>query len=89
VEFISKSKIKICREISDLDSFTLDFLKILEKHSKYVVISGYVAISLLPNYRCLSFSPTCKLILFPYLLFEYDKMLRKRVIFINPSCFIL
>jgi len=46
VEFISKSKIKICREISDLDSFTLDFLKILEKHSKYVVISGYVAILL-------------------------------------------
>lgn len=46
MEFVSKSKIKLSREISDLDSFAFDFLKILEKYSNYVIIGGYVSILL-------------------------------------------
>lgn len=34
------------KEISNLDKFALDFLRILEKHVNYVVISGYVSIIL-------------------------------------------
>ena len=30
--------------ISKLDKFVLDFIRILEKHVKYVIVSGYVAI---------------------------------------------
>ena len=32
------------KHLSKLDKFTFDFIKILEKHAKYVIISGYVAI---------------------------------------------
>ncbi len=46
MKFINKKTIKIDREISDLDSFTLDFTKILEKNADYVIVSGYVAILL-------------------------------------------
>ena len=40
---------KDCIEIKDktlskLDRFVLDFIRILEKHEKYVIVSGYVAI---------------------------------------------
>ena len=40
------SAIEIDRELSDLDCFTLDFVNILEKHTNYVIVSGYVAILL-------------------------------------------
>ena len=46
MKFIDKKTIKIDREISDLDNFTLDFIKILEKNTDYVIVSGYVAILL-------------------------------------------
>ncbi|MFH1101834.1 MAG: hypothetical protein V1726_07350 [Methanobacteriota archaeon] len=42
----TKSKITIDREISDLDSFALEFITILNKYSRYVIVSGYVAILL-------------------------------------------
>jgi hypothetical protein len=42
----TNSKIEIDRELSDLDIFTLDFVKILEKYTNYVIVSGYVAILL-------------------------------------------
>lgn len=32
------------KELSELDKFVFDFIKIFEKHAKYVIISGYVAI---------------------------------------------
>ena len=32
------------KDLSKLDKFVFDFVKILEKHAKYVIISGYVAI---------------------------------------------
>jgi len=38
--------LEIDRELSDLDRFTLDFVKILEKHTNYVIVSGYVSILL-------------------------------------------
>lgn len=46
MEFISKNVIKIDRELSELDKFTIEFTKILQKYTKYVVISGYVSILL-------------------------------------------
>ena len=46
MEFIDKKTIKIDRELSDLDNFTLDFVKTLEKHANYVLVSGYVSILL-------------------------------------------
>lgn len=46
MEFIDKKTIKIDRELSDLDNFALDFIKILEKNFDYVIVSGYVAILL-------------------------------------------
>ena len=32
------------KQLSKLDKFVFDFIKILEKHVKFVIISGYVAI---------------------------------------------
>ena len=46
MKFTDKKTIQIDRELSDLDKFTLDFVKILKKHTKYVIVSGYVAILL-------------------------------------------
>lgn len=46
MKFIDKNTIKIDRELSDLDRFTLDFIKILEKYVEYVLVSGYVSILL-------------------------------------------
>jgi len=46
MKFIGKNRIKVCRELSDLDKFTLDFLEIFTKYDNYVIISGYVAILL-------------------------------------------
>ncbi len=46
MKFISDNEIEIDKELSELDKFTLDFLKILKKHTPYVIISGYVSILL-------------------------------------------
>ena len=46
MKFISKSVIEIDRELSDLDLFALDFIRILRKYTRYVIISGYVSILL-------------------------------------------
>lgn len=44
MKFVNKSLIKLDKVINELDKFAFDFCKILEKHLKYVVVSGYVAI---------------------------------------------
>jgi len=46
MKFIDKKTIEIDRELSELDKFTLNFIKILEKHVNYVLVSGYVSILL-------------------------------------------
>mgnify|MGYP001588482365 CR=1 FL=1 len=46
MKFLDKETIKLDRELNELDKFVLDFLKILEKHTDYVIISGYVSILL-------------------------------------------
>ena len=46
MRFINKKNIEIDRVLSDLDKFTIDFTNILKKHTKYVIVSGYVAILL-------------------------------------------
>lgn len=46
MRFISNNIIEIDRELSDLDLFTLDFVKILRKYTDYVIVSGYVSILL-------------------------------------------
>jgi len=38
------NEIIIEKYLNNLDKFVLDFLKILEKHSDYVIVSGYVSI---------------------------------------------
>jgi len=43
IEFEDK-KIIFNRHLSMIDLFVIDFVKILEKHYKYVIISGYVSI---------------------------------------------
>jgi len=45
MEFLD-NKIVVKRELSDLDIFTIDFIRLLRKHSKYVIVSGYVSILL-------------------------------------------
>lgn len=46
MKFTDKETIQIDRDQSDLDNFALDFIKILRKHTKYVIVSGYVSILL-------------------------------------------
>ncbi|MEF8849138.1 MAG: hypothetical protein V5A68_08425 [Candidatus Thermoplasmatota archaeon] len=46
MEFIYENTIVINRELSDLDKFTIDFINVLKKHTKYVIVSGYVSILL-------------------------------------------
>lgn len=46
MRFVSENVIEICRELSELDLFAIDFVKVLRKHTKYVIISGYVSIIL-------------------------------------------
>ena len=41
-----KKEITLKRELNKLDRFVLDFIKILEKHAGYVIVSGYVSILL-------------------------------------------
>lgn len=44
MEFIDENTIKLDKEINELDRFVVDFCKVLEKHTKYMIISGYVSI---------------------------------------------
>lgn len=46
MKFVNKNLIEIDRELSDLDIFTLDFIRILKKYTKYVLVNGYVSILL-------------------------------------------
>lgn len=42
---VSKNRIKLNKELNDLDTFVIDFVKILDKSKiKYVLVSGYVSI---------------------------------------------
>ena len=44
MKFIDKNTIKLDKVKTELDEFAFRFCSILEKHTKYVIISGYVAI---------------------------------------------
>ena len=44
MEFLDKNTIKLDKVESELDKLVFDFIKIFEKHAKYVIISGYVSI---------------------------------------------
>lgn len=44
MKIIDEHTILLDRELSELDLFVLDFVRVLEKHAQYVLISGYVAI---------------------------------------------
>ncbi|MBI2151919.1 hypothetical protein HYU21_04295 [Candidatus Woesearchaeota archaeon] len=44
MNFKENGIIELERELSELDQFVLDFVKVLEKHASYVIVSGYVAI---------------------------------------------
>ncbi|MFH1396326.1 MAG: hypothetical protein ABIG93_02920 [archaeon] len=46
MEFMSDKKIKLNKPLSELDKFVLKFIKIVEKYTDYVIISGYVSILL-------------------------------------------
>ncbi len=46
MKFVSKRIIELNKELSDLDLFTFDFVRILKKYSNYVIVSGYVSILL-------------------------------------------
>ena len=46
MEFIKRNTIKLDKEINELDKLVFKFIRILEKHSDYVLISGYVSILL-------------------------------------------
>lgn len=41
---ITPTEIKITRELSELDNFVLDVAELIEKYSRYVIVSGYVII---------------------------------------------
>ena len=43
---VKRREIIIDKELNNLDKFVLDFIKILEKYTSYVIISGYVSILL-------------------------------------------
>ena len=44
MEFVWENRIKTDKVINDLDKFVLKFIRILEKHAQYVIVSGYVSI---------------------------------------------
>ncbi|MFH1064958.1 MAG: hypothetical protein V1734_00430 [Nanoarchaeota archaeon] len=46
MKFNNGNIIEIDRELSELDKFAIDFVKVLRNHTKYVIISGYVSILL-------------------------------------------
>ncbi|MBL7160707.1 MAG: hypothetical protein ISS93_02550 [Candidatus Aenigmarchaeota archaeon] len=44
MKFLDKSTIKLDKVENELDNLVLDFVKILEKYTKYVIVSDYVVI---------------------------------------------
>lgn len=46
MKFIDKRTIKLDKETNELDKFVFRFIKILEKHTDYVIVSGYITIIL-------------------------------------------
>lgn len=44
MKFIDAKTIAIDRTLNPVDLFTLEFINLLEKHTSYVIVSGYVAI---------------------------------------------
>ncbi len=44
MRFVTKKTIKLDKLPTLLDKFVVNFCKILEKHAKYVIVSGYVSI---------------------------------------------
>ena len=46
MKFVSAKRIEIDREMSELDMFALDFIRVLRRHTDYVIVSGYVSILL-------------------------------------------
>jgi|SRR3989338_3129744 len=44
MKFLDKNTIKLDKELNELDKIVLDFVKILERHVKYVIVSGYVSL---------------------------------------------
>jgi len=46
MRFVNKKKIKLDKIINELDKFVFKFIRILEKYTDYVIISGYVSILL-------------------------------------------
>lgn len=44
MHFLSEKRIKLEKPLNDLDLFVLKFIRILEKHTEYVLISGYVSL---------------------------------------------
>ena len=44
MRFIEKDRIQLDKILNDLDIYVLDFIKILEKHISYAIVSGYVSI---------------------------------------------
>lgn len=46
MEFIGKNTIKLDKVLNELDKFVLRFVRLLEKHTDYVIVSGYIPILL-------------------------------------------
>lgn len=46
MKFIDKETLELDKILNELDLLVLDFIRILEKHALYVIVSGYVAILL-------------------------------------------
>ncbi len=44
MKFINKNTILLEKELNELDLFVLVFVNILKKHTKYLIISGYVSL---------------------------------------------
>ena len=40
---ITPKGIRLDRELSDLDKFAIDFSRIIARHARYVIVSGYVS----------------------------------------------
>lgn len=44
MEFVDGKTVRLDKVLNELDKFVLRFIKILEKHADYVIVSGYVSI---------------------------------------------
>jgi hypothetical protein len=44
MKFLDNTTIRVDKVLNELDRFVLKFIDILKKHSKYVIVSGYVSI---------------------------------------------